>query len=308
MVGEPVRSSAGTSSARFGQICNAALDHDIIAAYNKNSGAEGHQRCREGTEPLAILTGLEMGSARSGVRPDLEKFLSQWTVNWTPFLQYKYLAEYASTQRAWYEPTHAVKFKEFFGKVDWSQVGSNMERLPYLAHQARNCPLSSRSAQLAAQSGQGHWGHSVRPAQGLRGVFFPRPGLPGACPSCCRWQIFTAGLEIPTSGLSTSAKSRGDHPVQLRLLCQLLPGTAGVPPITEQRTEPFPVQSFAIPTEGRRQHGKARPQAAQICCRIGVQARRIWHGADGFVSNYLYPRVIRTGQPVGHASFCGRQE
>lgn len=80
-----------------------------------------------------------MGSARSGVRPDLEKFLSQRTVNRTPFLQYKYLAEHASTQRAWYEPTQAVKFKAFFGKVDWSQVDSNVERLPYLAHQAWIC-------------------------------------------------------------------------------------------------------------------------------------------------------------------------
>lgn len=55
----------------------------------------------------------------------------------TPFLQYKYLAEHASTRRAWYEPTLAAKLKAFFHKVDWRRVDSNVERLPYLAHQLK---------------------------------------------------------------------------------------------------------------------------------------------------------------------------
>ena len=125
-----------TFSSRVGQICNAALDRSIIA-YNENSDDEERQRCREETELLAILTGLEIDSAKSGVRPDLEEFLSRRTVKRTPFLQYKYLAEHASTRRAWYEPTHAAKLKAFFGKVDWSQVDSNVERLPYMAHQLK---------------------------------------------------------------------------------------------------------------------------------------------------------------------------
>ena len=41
------------------------------------------------------------------------------------------------TRRAWYEPTHAVKVKSFFKKVDWSKVDSNVERLPYLAQQLK---------------------------------------------------------------------------------------------------------------------------------------------------------------------------
>lgn len=125
-----------TFSSRVGQICNAALDRSIIA-YTENSDDEEHQRCREETELLAILTGLEIDSAKSGVRPDLEGFLGQRTVKRTPFLQYKYLAEHASTRQAWYEPTHAAKLKAFFDKVNWSQVDSNVERLPYLAHQLK---------------------------------------------------------------------------------------------------------------------------------------------------------------------------
>lgn len=125
-----------TFSSRVGQICNAALDRSIIA-YNENSDDEERQRCREETELLAILTGLEIDSAKSGVRPDLEEFLSRRTVKRTPFLQYKYLAEHAGERRAWYEPTHAAKLKAFFHKVDWSRVDSNVERLPYLAHQLK---------------------------------------------------------------------------------------------------------------------------------------------------------------------------
>lgn len=125
-----------TFSSRVGQICNAALDRSIIA-YNENSEGEERQRCREETELLAILTGLEIDSAKSGVRPDLEEFLGQRTVKRTPFLQYKCLAEHAGERRAWYEPTHAAKLKAFFNKVDWEQVDSNVERLPYLAHQLK---------------------------------------------------------------------------------------------------------------------------------------------------------------------------
>jgi len=87
-----------TFSSRVGQICNAALDRSIVA-YNENSDDEERQRCREETELLAILTGLEIDSAKSGVRPDLEEFLGQRTVKRTPFLQYKYLAEHTSTRR-----------------------------------------------------------------------------------------------------------------------------------------------------------------------------------------------------------------
>lgn len=144
-----------------GQICNAALDRSIVA-YNENSDAEERQRCREETELLVILTGLEIDSAKSGVRPNLEEYLGQRTVKRTPFLQYKYLAEHASARRAWYEPTHAAKLKAFFDKVDWSQVDSNVERLPYLAHQLKkHTPklkaVSAQDGELFAFAAQPDW-------------------------------------------------------------------------------------------------------------------------------------------------------
>ena len=130
---ETVRS---TFSSRVGQICNAALDRSIIA-YNENSDAEERERCREETETLAILTGLEIDSAKSGIRPDLDEYLTHKTVKRSAFLKYKTLAEEAETLRAWYEPTHTAKVKAFFKKVDWDEVDSNVERLPYLAQQLK---------------------------------------------------------------------------------------------------------------------------------------------------------------------------
>ena len=131
---ETVRS---TFSSRVGQICNAALDRSIIA-YNENSDAEERERCREETETLAILTGLEIDSAKSGIRPDLDEYLTHKTVKRSDFLKYKTLVEEIETRRAWYKPTHAAKVKAFFKKVDWSKVDSNVERLPYLAQQLKN--------------------------------------------------------------------------------------------------------------------------------------------------------------------------
>ena len=130
---ETVRS---TFSSRVGQICNAALDRSIIA-YNENSDAEERERCREETETLAILTGLEIDSAKSGIRPDLDEYLTHKTVRRSDFLKYKTLVEEMETRRARYEPTHAAKVKAFFKKVDWGQVDSNVERLPYLAQQLK---------------------------------------------------------------------------------------------------------------------------------------------------------------------------
>ena len=93
---ETVRS---TFSSRVGQICNAALDRSIIA-YNENSDAEERERCREETETLAILTGLEIDSAKSGIRPDLDEYLTHKAVKRSAFLKYKTLVEDAQTRHA----------------------------------------------------------------------------------------------------------------------------------------------------------------------------------------------------------------
>ena len=155
---ETVRS---TFSSRVGQICNAALDRSIIA-YNENSDIEERERCREETETLAILTGLEIDSAKSGIRPDLDEYLTHKTVKRSDFLKYKTLVEEMETRRAWYEPTHAAKVKAFFKRVDWSKVDSNVERLPYLAQQLKkNTPRikarPARDEELFSFAQQPNW-------------------------------------------------------------------------------------------------------------------------------------------------------
>lgn len=100
------------------------------------------------------------------MRPHLEEFLNRRPVKRTPFLQYKYLAERASTRRAWYEPTHAAKLKAFFDKVDWSQVDSNVERLPYLAHQLKkHTPklkaIPAQDGELFTFAAQPDWQNSL---------------------------------------------------------------------------------------------------------------------------------------------------
>ena len=84
---------------------------------------------------------MEIDSAKSGVRPDLDEYLRRRSVKRTPFLQYKNLVERAETSRAWYEPTHAQRLNAFFEKVDWNEVDSNVERLPYLAQQLKKHTL-----------------------------------------------------------------------------------------------------------------------------------------------------------------------
>ena len=121
-----------TFSSRIGQICNAAFDRSIIA-YDENSNAEERQRCREETETLAILTGLEIDSAKSGVKPDIDEYLNRKTVSRSKFLKYKVLLD-DDGSTAWYEQTSAQKRKDFFENTDWDSVTSNVERLPYLAY------------------------------------------------------------------------------------------------------------------------------------------------------------------------------
>ena len=130
---ETVRNSF---SSRVGQISNAALDRSVIA-YNENSDSELRKRCKEETEILAILTGLEIDSAKSGVKPDLSKYLNKKVVSRSLFLQYKKLLESAEVRGKWYEPTFQQKRKVFFEKTDWNKVDSNLERLPYLAYQLK---------------------------------------------------------------------------------------------------------------------------------------------------------------------------
>ncbi len=122
-----------TFSSRVGQISNAALARSVIA-YNENSQAEERQQAREEVETLAILTGLEIDSAKSGVKPDLSPYLGKPRKQKNLFLTYKYRMEGKAKKRkgAW---SPAKQARDFLRSTDWEQVDANLERLPYLAWQ-----------------------------------------------------------------------------------------------------------------------------------------------------------------------------
>ncbi len=125
-----------TFSSRVGQISNAALDRSIIA-YDENSDSALRKKCREETETLAILTGLEIDSAKSGVKPDLTEYLGSGSISRSIFLTYKNLVEQSETRREWYQDTHRDKINKFFSQTDWNAVSSNLELLPYFARQLK---------------------------------------------------------------------------------------------------------------------------------------------------------------------------
>lgn len=133
-----------TFSSRVGQISNAALDRSIIA-YDENIDSETKEKCRQETETLAILTGLEIDSAKSGIKPDLSEYLSKKKIKRSSFLKYKTILESSEERRPWYEPTFDEQFKEYFGSTDWSGVSSNLEKLPYYAQMLKkNTPKAKR--------------------------------------------------------------------------------------------------------------------------------------------------------------------
>ena len=125
-----------TFSSRIGQISNTALDRSIIA-YNENSTAEERERCRREVETLAILTGLEIDSAKSGIKPDLSEYLGSGMTERSIFLKYKNLQENKDVSTAWYQPSNKKKMKDLIETTDWDSVTSNVERMPYLAHKLK---------------------------------------------------------------------------------------------------------------------------------------------------------------------------
>ena len=158
---EMVRS---TFSSRVGQICNAALDRSIIA-YNENSDAEERERCREETETLAILTGLEIDSAKSGIRPDLDEYLTHKTVKRSDFLKYK------NAGRRNGDPARLVRaYPCGQGEGVFQEGGLEQGRLQ------RGAPAVSGTA-----AEKEHTAHQDKARQ-RRGIVFLRPaaGLEGA--------------------------------------------------------------------------------------------------------------------------------
>lgn len=122
-----------TFSSRVGQISNAALDRSILA-YDENADADIKEKCRQETETLAILTGLEIDSAKSGVKPNLSAYLDSKTTRRSRYLKYKRLLEDAEARPAWYEDSFAEQMQDYIDGTDWDSVTANVEKLPYYAH------------------------------------------------------------------------------------------------------------------------------------------------------------------------------
>lgn len=119
-------------SSRIGQISNAALSRGVIA-YDENTDAEDKEKYYHEVESLAILTGLEIDSAKSGIKPDLSEYIEKKNTKRSIFLRYKAIVDRKESHK-WYAPTKNARLKKYFSSVDWSAVSSNLERLPYFAY------------------------------------------------------------------------------------------------------------------------------------------------------------------------------
>ncbi len=119
-------------SSRIGQISNAALSRGIIA-YDENTNAEEKERYYHEVETLAILNGLEIDSAKSGIKPDLSEYIEKKKTKRSIFLRYKAIVD-SDENHKWYEPTKNARLKKYFESIDWDTVSSNLEKLPYFAY------------------------------------------------------------------------------------------------------------------------------------------------------------------------------
>lgn len=90
-----------TFSSRVGKISNAALDRSMLA-YDESIDKEIREVNRKETETLAILTGLEIDSEKSGIKPDLSKYLDKKNNKRSKYLKYKRLLDDAEKRPAWY--------------------------------------------------------------------------------------------------------------------------------------------------------------------------------------------------------------
>ena len=122
-----------TFSSRVGQISNAALRRSVVA-YDEAAPEELREQYRRETEVLTILTGLEIDSAKSGIKPDLSEYLGNRAKVRNIFLRYKEIAG-EPDEHAWYEPSKNKRYKAFFEGIDWDTVTANLERTPLYARQ-----------------------------------------------------------------------------------------------------------------------------------------------------------------------------
>lgn len=127
------RTVKSTFASRVGQISNAALRRSVIA-YDEAASEELREQYRKETEILAILTGLEIDSAKSGIKPDLTEYLGNRAKVRNVFLRYKEIVG-EPDEHKWYEPTKNKRLKTFFEGIEWEEVTANLERTPLYARQ-----------------------------------------------------------------------------------------------------------------------------------------------------------------------------
>lgn len=155
-----------TFSSRVGQISNAALRRSVVA-YDEAAPEELREQYRRETEVLTILTGLEIDSAKSGVKPDLSEYLGNRAKARNLFLRYKEIAG-EPDEHAWYEPSKNKRYKAFFEAIEWDQVTANLERTPLYARQlgkATKAPKvpQAESAELFAFALDPEWKEELDP-------------------------------------------------------------------------------------------------------------------------------------------------
>lgn len=149
-----------TFSSRVGQICNAAFNRSVVA-YDEKADDFERRRCREETETLAILTGLEIDSAKSGVKPILSQYLGPGKQPRSPFLDYKTLLDEDGDNTRFVTKSKRKK-QDYFDLFNWSSITSNVERLPYLAEQLRTHtpklkPVPAADSELFSFAARPNW-------------------------------------------------------------------------------------------------------------------------------------------------------
>ena len=152
-----------TFSNRIGQLCNTAFDRSVIA-YDENLTVEEKKKYREETELLAILTGLEIDAAKSGVRPYLDEYFRSAPKK-SAFLQYKSTAA-LERRAAWYELTPRQKKERYIQQTDWNAVTSNVEKLPLYAyllekHTPKLKPVPAEDRELFSFARKPDWGQTL---------------------------------------------------------------------------------------------------------------------------------------------------
>ncbi len=155
-----------TFSSRVGQISNAALRRSILA-YDESLPVEEREQYRKETEILTILTGLEIDSAKSGVKPELSEYLDSRAAVKSNFLKYKEIAG-DPDEHEWYEPSKTKCLRAYFAEVEWDEVTANLERTPFYDHElwkqtACLKPVQADSAALFTFAADPEWREKLDP-------------------------------------------------------------------------------------------------------------------------------------------------